>query len=172
MKNTTSLLALIMTVSLSVAQAKAPRSNERHFTLELIESEQSKDSHTNHYKINVSQHQVTYYGPEPSTCVRGRCVHKEWRFTLNRAQQDQLWSTIQSQGVLTRLQERHETQGLGHFVTMTLHIKYGTRVFESEVTGKTSAWGSAQGRISDRAQRHIIAIESIKALIEQWIPKR
>ena len=171
-KNKIYFLALMMIVPMSLTHAKAPRPGERHLTLDLIESEQSKDSHSYHYKISVSQHQVTYYGPEPSTCIRGRCAHKEWRFTLDRAQQDQLWQMIQSQGALTNLSERNETKGLGLFVTLKAHIKYGTRVFTSEIIGKMSTWGSAQGKLSDRAQRYLISIESIKSLIEQWIPKR
>jgi hypothetical protein len=172
MKSLSLAVALTFVLTALPAEATPPRSNVRQLTLHLTKSERSKDAHSSRYKIDINQHSATYSGPIPGTCIRGRCSHGTWTFTLTQEQQEKLWNKIRSNGLLKSFSEKKTGKGLGNYVSLTVRVKKGTQQYKGVVTGKTNRWagGGGGGLISKAAKKYVSGASSIRYLVFQWAP--
>ena len=159
------LLVLVSGTGLAAVQAP-------HLRIKLTNFEQSKDSHSETRAIEVKGNKVTVSGPDRSTCVRGRCSHKTWTFTLTPEQEKKLWNAVRTQGLMRDFKEENPTTGVGSFVDLTVKIHYGKRQYSGLVTGRKNTLGTDTGMISAAAYRYMSGATSMAFFIERLIPPK
>ena len=143
----------------------------KSLSIDLTESEKSKDSNRRTYRVEIDGARATYFGPDLATCERGRCDHRKWTVSLSAEQQARLWELVGAERLRRNFREQKSTDGLGHFVTLEVVVDNGTRRFTGHVSGRVSDPRPGQSRrqnISRAAQAYIEAAEDIVNEVRQW----
>lgn len=143
------------------APVPAPAPVDFSLSLALTDGENSKDSHSQRVRCEITDRAVTYYGPH-GACERGQCPHAEVSFELTEPQRTALLDAVARLDLYTTFEEQKSTELLGSYVKLVLEVRLDERRGRVEVAGMQRGLGDDSQDLSDDARAWVGKAEDLR----------